>query len=149
MYSRQRASLLFLAFTFYWNFSAFELLSSGASVLPSTGRACTGPSAPLPHSLKLLLPLFHLPILTARWQTSLNYNEPLPTHVCWLICFTQTQHTTSTVTAACFNDYKCERAATSWAHAPKIAVSVVEEEWALYWDSCSLPCDTSLLPGLP
>lgn len=31
--------------------------------------------APLPHSLKLLVPLFPAPILTARWQTSLNYNE--------------------------------------------------------------------------
>lgn len=31
--------------------------------------------APLPHSLKLLLPLFHPAIPAARWQTSLNYNE--------------------------------------------------------------------------
>lgn len=105
--------------------------------------------APLPHSLQLLLPLFHPPILAARWQTSLNYNEGLPTHMCWLICFVQTQHSTSTVTAACFSDYKCERTATSWAHTAKISVSVVEEEWALYWYSCSLTCDTSLLPGLP
>lgn len=152
----QRASLLFLTFMFYWNFSAFELLSSGASVLPLTGRTCTRPTAPLHRTSSCFCYSSNHP--SFQLTDEYNNNNKVAAHTCavWFALHRpNTPPPQSQQSVSVIRSVKKQQ----WAELTEQSnsASVVEVEWALYRDiqiyrDIALPCNvtssgTSLTEG--
>ena len=112
-----------------------------SSVSPIHRQSMQRATSSSPTQPQLLLPLFQPPILPARWQTTIRR---LPTHVpSDLLHADPTYHLHNH--SSLFQWLEVWKNSNEQSSRTKASLSVVEVEWALYRDSCSLLCNMSLL----